>query len=73
MLVQPFTLRVENRRFKFHKSSQFFLRVHNEMLSVAAICVCNPDVRPLESIAETQPKLRALSLLPRELEVAQRQ
>jgi hypothetical protein len=33
-----------NHRFEFHKSSQLFISVHNETLSVVAImCVGNPD------------------------------
>jgi hypothetical protein len=32
-----------NRQFEFQKSSRDFLRVHNETLSVAAMCVNNPD------------------------------
>ena len=36
-----------NRRFKFHKRSQLFIRAHNETLSVAAMCVCNPDRSPV--------------------------
>ena len=36
-----------NRRFEFHKRSQLFIRVHNESLSVAAMCVCNPDRSPV--------------------------
>ena len=35
-----------------------FIRMHNETLSVAAMRVCNQNVRPLESIAETQPQLQ---------------
>jgi hypothetical protein len=31
------------RRFKFQKSSQLFIRTHNETLSVAAMSVGNPD------------------------------
>jgi hypothetical protein len=45
-----------NRPFQFQKRSQLFIRTHNETLSIAAVCVSNPDVRPLESTAETQPK-----------------
>jgi hypothetical protein len=30
------------RWFKFHKRSQQFIRVHNETLSVVAMCVSNP-------------------------------
>src|SRR5437016_8641938 len=32
-----------NRRFKFNKRSQLFIRTHNETLSVAAIGVRNED------------------------------
>jgi hypothetical protein len=52
-------------RFKFHKRSQLFIRAHNETLPVVAMRVSNPDrspvgiiVRPLASIAETQPQLQ---------------
>jgi hypothetical protein len=30
-----------SRRFKFHKRSQLFIRVHDEMLIVAAMCIKN--------------------------------
>jgi hypothetical protein len=36
-----------NRRFKFNKSSQLFIRVHNEALSVVAMCVGNKDRSPV--------------------------
>jgi hypothetical protein len=36
-----------NRRFEFYKRSQLFIRVHTETLSVAAMCVSNPDRSPL--------------------------
>jgi hypothetical protein len=36
-----------NRRFKFQKRSQLFIGVHNETLSVIAMCVCNPDCSPV--------------------------
>jgi hypothetical protein len=32
-----------NRRFEFQKRRQLFIRVHNETLSIVAMCVCNPD------------------------------
>jgi hypothetical protein len=35
------------RHFKLHKRSQLFLRVHNETLSIAAMCVCNEECSPL--------------------------
>ena len=51
------------RRFKFQKRSQLFIGTHNEALSVAAMCVCNPDRSPrTESAVETQPKLQPASL-----------
>jgi hypothetical protein len=54
-----------NRRFKFHKCRQLLIRTHNETLSVVAVCVSNQIVRPLESIAESQPQLQpALLRLP---------
>jgi hypothetical protein len=34
------------RRFEFEKSSQFFIRVHNETLSVVAVRIRNPDCLP---------------------------
>ena len=39
--------------FKFEKRCQFFIGVHNETLSVVAICVAIQIVRSLESKAET--------------------
>jgi hypothetical protein len=36
-----------DRSFQFQKRSQFFIRVHNEPLSVAAMRVGNPDDSPL--------------------------
>jgi hypothetical protein len=33
-----------NCRFKFHKRRQFFIGVHNEMLSVAALRVRNRQI-----------------------------
>jgi hypothetical protein len=48
----------QNRRFEFQKRSQFFVGVHNETLPVAAMRVSNPVVRPLESMANTQPQLQ---------------
>jgi hypothetical protein len=36
----------QNRQFKLHKSRQLFIRVHNETLSVIAVCVSNPDGSP---------------------------
>jgi hypothetical protein len=32
-----------NRCFEFNERGQLFIRAHNETLSVAAMCVCNPD------------------------------
>jgi hypothetical protein len=36
-----------NRRFQFHKRTQFLICAHNETLSVVAVRVCNPDRSPL--------------------------
>jgi hypothetical protein len=33
--------------FQFEKRSQLFIRVHNETLSVAAMCIGNKDYSPL--------------------------
>ena len=32
-----------HRRFKFQKRRQLFICMHNETLSVVAVCICNPD------------------------------
>ena len=37
-----------HRRFKFQKRRQLFIRSQNETLSVAAMCVSNPDCSPLK-------------------------
>jgi hypothetical protein len=37
-----------NHGFQFYKRSQLFIRMHNETLSVAAMCVSNPDRSPFE-------------------------
>ena len=36
-----------NRRLKFHKGGQLFIRPHNEALSVVAVCVSNSDRSPV--------------------------
>jgi hypothetical protein len=36
-------LNESNRLFEFQKSSQLFIRARNEALSVAAVCINNPD------------------------------
>jgi hypothetical protein len=36
-----------SRRFKFQKSRQLLIRLHNETLPVAAMRVSNPDRSPL--------------------------
>jgi hypothetical protein len=36
-----------DHRFEFDKRSQLFIRTNNETLSVAAMCVNNPDRSPL--------------------------
>ena len=42
-----------NSPLQFQKSSQLIIRVHDEALTIVAMRVSNPFVRPLESIAET--------------------
>jgi len=39
--------RARNHRFEFKKCSQFLIRMHNETLSVMAMCINNPDCSPL--------------------------
>jgi len=39
-------VRCKASRFEFRKRSQFFIGTHNETLSVAAMCVSNPDYSP---------------------------
>ena len=36
-----------DHRFQFNKRSQRFIRMHNETLSVVAMCVSNPDCSPV--------------------------
>jgi hypothetical protein len=36
-----------NRPFQFQKRSQLFIGVHNEPLSIVAMCINNPDCVPL--------------------------
>jgi hypothetical protein len=36
-----------NCGFKFQKRRQLFIRVHNEALMAATICVSNPDCSPV--------------------------
>jgi hypothetical protein len=38
--------RPDRARFQFHKRSQLFISVHNETLSVIAVCVNNPERSP---------------------------
>jgi hypothetical protein len=38
---------IPDRRFKFEKSSQLFIRMHNETLSVIAVRIGNPDRSPV--------------------------
>jgi hypothetical protein len=35
-----------NRKLKFQKRHQLFIRVHNEALTTVAMCVNNPDRSP---------------------------
>ena len=34
--------------FKFKKRAELLVGLHNEALSVVAMCVCNPDCSPVE-------------------------
>jgi hypothetical protein len=48
-----------DRQFEFQKRRQLFIRSHNETLPIAARCASAIQiVRPLESIADTQPQLQ---------------
>jgi hypothetical protein len=49
-----------NHRFQFHQRGQLFIRPHNETLSIAAMCVCYPMLRPLEPTVDTQPNSNRL-------------
>jgi len=51
-----------NCPLQFQKRSQLFIRVHNETLPSSRCASAIQIVRPLESIAETQPKLQPASL-----------
>jgi hypothetical protein len=46
-----------NRPFQFQKRGQLFVGAQDEPPTVAAMCVSNEIVRPLESTPETQPQL----------------
>jgi hypothetical protein len=35
-----------NRRFESHKRSQYFVRSHNDTLSIVVVCIDNPDCSP---------------------------
>jgi hypothetical protein len=43
MVVLMLTTNGANRRFQFQKRGQLFIGVHNETLSVVAVCVRSPD------------------------------
>jgi hypothetical protein len=43
--VRP-RLLIANRQFKFDERSQLFIGVHNEPLSVVAMCISDPDRSP---------------------------
>jgi hypothetical protein len=43
--------------FRFKKRGQLFFRSYNETFPIIAVRVNNPDVCPLGSIADTQPRL----------------
>ena len=38
---------IDPRKFEFQKRSQFFIRAHNEALTVVAMRVSNPDRSPV--------------------------
>jgi len=44
--IAPFAASTD-RRFKFYKSRQLFIRTHHETLSVVAMCVSSPDCSPV--------------------------
>ena len=46
-----------NHRFQLEKSTQIFIRAHNEAPSVVAMCLRNPDCSPARIHAEMQPQL----------------
>jgi hypothetical protein len=60
-------MQTPNRRFNFHKRSQLFIRVHNETLSVAAMCTGNEDRSSVAihscDTAQLQPALLRLSAI----------
>jgi hypothetical protein len=58
-LLLDLRLNGPNRRFQFRKSSQLFIRTHNEALTVAAMRVSNEDCAPVAVYAETQPQLQS--------------
>jgi hypothetical protein len=47
--ARPLILRSDgpDRRFKFHKRSQLFIRPHSETLSIVPMRICNADRSPL--------------------------
>ena len=42
-----------SRRFEFQKRSQLFIGMHNEALSVVAMCISNPNYSPLAMLPLT--------------------
>jgi hypothetical protein len=54
-------VRCEIARFQFQKRRQLFIRSHNEMLPVIAVCAAIQIVRPSESTAVTQPSRSAFA------------
>jgi hypothetical protein len=56
-----------NHRFEFHKSSQLFIRTHDEALSVVAMRVSNEDRSPIGihgcDAAQLQPARLSLSAM----------
>jgi hypothetical protein len=54
-----------NRRFQFHKRGQFFVRMHNELLSVVPMRISYPERSPvgintLRRSPNSQPRLLRL-------------
>ena len=47
MCFQLFAASDTNRPFQFQKRCQYFIRVHNEPLPIAAMRISNPDCSPL--------------------------
>ena len=46
--------------FQFKKRRQLFIRMHDETLSVAAMCVSNPDRSPVDQSLRRSPNSNRL-------------